>query len=58
MANRIETKWYHGFCLHKCWCGHPEMRWLVYYGMKCYGSAKNLFLAERKCDYIMANNAY
>lgn len=53
-----ETKMYRGFTLQKCWCGYPEMRWLIYYGMRCYGSRKSLFLAQRKCDEIMLNRAY
>ena len=56
--NIPDTKHYKGFTLRKCWCGYPEMRWLVYYGYKCYGACKTLLLAKKKANEIMLNFAY
>ena len=50
-----ETKMYRGFTLHKCWCGYPEMRWMIYWGMKWKATAKTFETAKRKCDGLLAN---
>ena len=50
-----ETKTYRGFILRKCWCGYPEMRWMIYFGDKWKATAKTLWLAQVKCDALLAN---
>jgi hypothetical protein len=52
-----ETKSYRGFTLHKCWCGYPEMRWMIFYGDKWRATTKTLIGAKKKCDNFIKNFA-
>lgn len=52
-----QAKFYKGFLLQKCWCGYPEMRWMIYSGYKWLATAKTLEQAKRKCDYFILNFA-
>lgn len=52
-----QAKFYKGFLLQKCWCGYPEMRWMIYSGYKWLATAKTLEQAKRKCDYFVLNFA-
>ena len=54
---RPETKSYRGFTLRKCWCGYPEMRWMIYRSDKWRGTAKTLQQAKLKCDSYIRNFA-
>lgn len=57
IMEKPETKTYRGFILRKCWCGYPEMRWMIYFGDKWKATAKTLWLAQMKCDALLANFA-
>ena len=54
---RPETKSYRGFTLRKCWCGYPEMRWMIYRSDKWRGTSKTLQQAKEKCDSFIRNFA-
>lgn len=54
---RPETKSYRGFTLRKCWCGYPEMRWMIFRSHKWIGTARTLGGAKRKCDAFLLNFA-
>ena len=54
---RPETKSYRGFTLRKCWCGYPEMRWMIFRADKWRGTAKTLQQAKLKCDTFIRNFA-
>lgn len=50
MKNQPQTKHYKGFTLRLCWCGYPEMRWMLYWGETCKGVAKTLADAKSKVN--------
>ena len=54
---RPQTEFYRIFTLRKCWCGYPEMRWMIFYGDKWKATAKTLKGAKAKCDAMILNFA-
>ena len=36
------TKSYKGYTISKCYCGYPEMRWMVYWGMDYLATRRTL----------------
>lgn len=45
-----KQKEYKGFTLHLCWCGMPDMQWMVYWGKCWLASLPTLEEAKRFCD--------
>jgi len=44
-----ETVYYKGYRLNLCWCGYPEMRWMIYHFGRWEHTAKTLKEAK---DYV------
>jgi hypothetical protein len=45
-----QTKHYKGFKLCLCWCGYPEMRWMLYWGETWIGTEKTLVNAKSRVN--------
>lgn len=45
-----QTKHYKGFKLCLCWCGYPEIRWMLYWGETWIGTEKTLAEAKSRVN--------
>lgn len=52
------TKEYKFHTLHKCWCGYPQMRWLIYWGQRWIGTSRTLKEAKQLVNQNIQKDRY